>query len=86
VRSVSLRHGYQKLNQAGKFEILKLDGVMLIEDHGIQLDHNTWESEPCLPYGMDASRTSLVSLSAIPWYALANRGAHVRRVWFPARV
>jgi DUF1680 family protein len=61
-----------------------LEGVVSVEAQGFVCDPAPWGDELYKPLGAagDLSRAPL-RLTAIPYYAWANRGPHAMRVWIP---
>lgn len=60
------------------------EGVMVVQAGGQVLEEAEWRERLYrrLRSGSGPSRKP-VSLTAIPYYAWANRGAHAMRVWIP---
>ena len=61
-----------------------LDGVMTVTARGRATDNSTWNGRLYrrMDESIPASSTS-VTLTAIPYYAWANRGPNAMRVWIP---
>ncbi|HUX87596.1 MAG TPA: glycoside hydrolase family 127 protein, partial [Chloroflexota bacterium] len=61
-----------------------LGGVVTIEAHGNAFDLSAWDGRLYAPLGQTASLARRPTrLTAIPYYAWANRGAAAMRVWIP---
>lgn len=70
---------------ASRWEPNLLGGVVVIQASGTVLDVSAWRDRLYRPVGSDPppARRSL-DLTAIPYYAWANRAAGAMRVWIPA--
>ena len=61
-----------------------LEGVVTVRAPGFQRDMSSWRGRLYRPAGSDPSpRRRRVELTAIPYYAWANRAAGAMRVWIP---
>jgi DUF1680 family protein len=60
-----------------------LGGVMTIEAHGAQLDADAWRHQLYRPTTVERSAARPLNLTAIPYFAWANRGPSAMRVWIP---
>jgi uncharacterized protein len=61
-----------------------LDGVMMIRANGMAMDTKPWEDKLYHP-SLHLDRPGKpVWLTAVPYYAWANRGAEAMRVWMPS--
>jgi DUF1680 family protein len=61
-----------------------LGGMTIVRASGYALDLDTWRAELCRPFASSASPPAhSLTLTAIPYYAWANRGPTNMRVWIP---
>jgi uncharacterized protein len=60
-----------------------LGGIVTIQTSGVIRTPETWQEELYLPTGAVQSTQRVTTLTAIPYYAWANRGAGAMRVWIP---
>ena len=60
-----------------------LDGVMTVKIPGKVMAQADWEGELYLPEGSAETEGRPVTLTAVPYYAWANRGPGEMRVWIP---
>jgi DUF1680 family protein len=59
-------------------------GTMTVRAGGYALDLDSWDGALYRPFaGSAAPRAHALTLTAIPYYAWANRGATSMRVWIP---
>jgi DUF1680 family protein len=64
-----------------------LTGVVVVEVDGVAVDTGDWETQlyrPARAAAEGALPSRAVTLTAIPYYAWANRGPGAMRVWIPA--
>lgn len=61
-----------------------LGGVALVEGQGYAVDMTPWKDRLYRPQGAESERES-VHLTAVPYYAWANREPGGMRVWIPRR-
>jgi len=66
-----------------------LDGVITVQIPGNVAEQGDWEGVLYLPVGVPAGApgqtTRPVTLTAVPYYAWANRGPGAMRVWIPKK-
>lgn len=60
-----------------------LGGVMVIKAGGVLVDSSGWEDSLYRSFEAENSGRTVIDLTAIPYYAWANRGAGWMRVWIP---
>ena len=60
-----------------------LGGVVAIEAQGAVVDIGAWQDELYRPASMEDLPQREVTLTAVPYYAWANRGSGPMRVWIP---
>ena len=60
-----------------------LDGVVVVEAQGTVVDGGAWGDELYRPASAEALGEREVTLTAVPYYAWANRGPGTMRVWIP---
>jgi len=60
-----------------------LDGVMTVKIPGQAVAQGDWEGELYLPEGAAEPVGTPMTLTAVPYYAWANRGPGEMRVWIP---
>jgi DUF1680 family protein len=61
-----------------------LEGIVTVEAAGVARDMSAWGGGLYRPLGAgDEPPGKAVTLTAIPYYAWSNRGAHPMRVWIP---
>ncbi len=69
---------------AAAWEADRLDGVAVVRAHGREIDTGAWQQRLYRPLGSapPAARRP-IALTAIPYYAWANREPGAMRVWIP---
>ena len=60
-----------------------LGGVMTVRTQGILRTPEAWQDNLYLPNGTVQATQRTVNLTAVPYYAWANRGPGAMRVWIP---
>ncbi len=69
---------------AVEFQPQLLDGVIVLKAQGIASDPTEWDGALYAPYmGHSSTETHSVDVTAIPYYAWANREAGPMQVWIP---
>jgi DUF1680 family protein len=69
---------------SSRWESDLLDGVAIVRASGFQVDTSTWDDRLYRPvWSGDAPTRSRVELTAVPYFAWANRGPGAMRVWIP---
>jgi uncharacterized protein len=63
-----------------------LDGVITVQMPGVVTDQDEWEGRLYLPEDIRSRTSRPVTLTAVPYYAWANRGPGTMRVWIPKAV
>lgn len=61
-----------------------LEGVVTVQVQGVVRSMQGWQDDLYLPFSTYQSTRRGVMLTAVPYYAWANRGAGAMRVWIPA--
>jgi DUF1680 family protein len=72
---------YLPLQDAWREDVL--GGIMSVQTSGVIRTPEAWQDELYLPTGAVQSTQRVVTLTAVPYYAWANRGAGAMRVWIP---
>jgi len=73
------------VEMAGTWQADLLDGVVTVQIPGNVAEQGDWEGVLYLPAGAPAQTTRPVTLTAVPYYAWANRGPGAMRVWIPKK-
>jgi DUF1680 family protein len=60
-----------------------LGGVVTVETEGTAVDVSNWGDDLYRPISMESLPQQRVQLTAVPYYAWANRGPGTMRVWIP---
>jgi DUF1680 family protein len=60
-----------------------LGGVMTVRTQGIMRTPEAWQDNLYLPDGTVQTTQRTVTLTAVPYYAWANRGPGAMRIWIP---
>jgi len=60
-----------------------IDEIVAVEARGITCDLTSWEDQLYHPLTRESLPQSEAKLTAIPYYAWANRGSNAMRVWLP---
>jgi DUF1680 family protein len=60
-----------------------LGGVTVVEAQGSAVDVEPWQDELYRPAPVEELAERQVTLTAVPYYAWANRGPNTMRVWIP---
>ncbi len=66
-----------------RWESALLGGVMTVGVQGTVFDPEAWHDQLYRPLAPAGLPQRPVGLTAIPYYAWANRGRHPMRVWLP---
>jgi DUF1680 family protein len=61
----------------------RLEGVTVVRGSGWAIDTAPWKDRLYRPIGKNAAARRRTALTAIPYYAWANRGPGAMRVWIP---
>ncbi len=72
---------YLPLQEAWQADLL--GGVMTVRTQGILRTPEAWQDNLYLPNGTVQATQRTVNLTAVPYYAWANRGPGAMRVWIP---
>ena len=60
-----------------------LGGVVTLQTSGVMRTPDAWQEDLYLPFGSVQSPQRAATLTAVPYFAWANRGPGAMRVWLP---
>jgi DUF1680 family protein len=73
---------HQSLQDSWRGDLL--EGVVTVQVQGFLRSAQGWQDDLYQPYNTYQTTQRNVALTAVPYYAWANRGAGAMRVWIPA--